>query len=227
MIFAIGDLHFDNTGEKPMDIFGDKWLAHEENIINNWKSIVGYDDLVLIAGDISWALRLEDAYEDLLKIEKLPGKKIMIKGNHDYWWNSLKKINDLGLKTIEFIQNNCFIYNDIAIVGTRGWSSIDCDDSNAQDHKIFIREINRLKLSLESINDKVNKIIVMLHYPPFNIDFTPNEFVNIMKEYNVNVCLYGHLHSEGHKYAVEGLIEGIEFHCISSDFIDFIPKKIL
>lgn len=227
MIFAIGDLHFDNTGEKPMDIFGDNWLDHEERIITTWKSIVGENDLVLLGGDISWALKLEDAYEDLLKIDKLPGRKIMIKGNHDYWWSSLKKLNDLRLKTIYFLQNNSFIYDDVAIVGTRGWSSIDSDKSDVQDKKIFDRELNRLELSLESIADKVNRKIVMLHYPPFNIDYTPNEFVELMRKFNVDICIYGHLHAEGHKYAVEGFVSGIEFHCISSDFIDFVPKIIL
>lgn len=227
LIFAIGDLHFDNTGEKPMDVFGENWLNHEEKIIDNWKSIIKDDDLTLLAGDISWALKLEEAYEDLLKIDELPGTKIIIKGNHDYWWNSLKKLNNLGLKTINFLQNNSFIYNGIGIVGTRGWSSIDEDDFDTQDHKVFNRELNRLKLSLDSIKDNVEKIIVVLHYPPFNADSSPNEFINIMKEYNVDICIYGHLHSEGHKYAIEGIVEGIEVHCISSDYIDFVPKKIL
>lgn len=227
LIFAIGDLHFDNTGEKPMDVFGENWLNHEEKIIDNWKSIVKNDDLTLLAGDTSWALKLEEAYEDLLKIDELPGRKIIIKGNHDYWWNSLKKLNNLGLKTISFLQNNSFIYNGVGIVGTRGWSSIDEDDFDTQDHKVFNRELNRLKLSLDSIKDNVEKIIVVLHYPPFNADTSPNEFINVMKEYNVDICIYGHLHSEGHKYAIEGIVEGIEVHCISSDYIDFVPKKIL
>lgn len=227
MIFAIGDLHFDNTGEKPMDIFGDHWLKHEERIMDNWRAVVGENDLVLLAGDTSWALRLEEAYEDLIKIDQLPGRKIMIKGNHDYWWDSLKKLNNLGLQTIEFIQNNSFIYNDIAIVGTRGWSSIDNDKFDDQDQKIFERELNRLRLSLTSIKDKVNKKIVMIHYPPFNIDGSTNEFVDIMDEFDVDICIYGHLHAEGHKYAVDGIVRGIEFHCISSDYIDFVLKKIL
>lgn len=227
MIFAIGDLHFDNTGEKPMDIFGNNWLNHEENIMNSWKEIVGEEDLVLLVGDTSWGLKLEDAYEDLLKIEKLPGKKIMIKGNHDYWWDSLNKLSNLELKTIKFIQNNSFIYNNIAIIGTRGWSSIDNDKFDKQDEKIFKRELNRLKLSLESVKEKVEKKIVMIHYPPFNIDMSTNEFVDIMNEFDVDICLYGHLHAEGHKYAFNGKIKGIEFQCVSSDYIDFVPKKIL
>ncbi|MBU5311681.1 metallophosphoesterase [Tissierella carlieri] len=227
MIFAIGDLHFDNTGDKPMGIFGDNWLNHEEKIIDNWRTNIKEDDLVLLAGDISWALKLEEAYEDLLKIDELPGKKIIIKGNHDYWWNSLRKLNNLGLKTINFLQNNSYIYDNIGIVGTRGWSSIDVDTVEDQDYKVFNRELNRLKLSLDSLRESVEKIIVVLHYPPFNIDCSPNGFIDIVKEYNGDICVYGHLHSEGHKYAVEGVVEGIEVHCISSDYIDFIPKKIL
>lgn len=226
MIFTIGDLHLDSTGEKPMDIFGDNWLNHEDQIMDNWKKIIAEDDLVLLAGDISWALKLEEAYEDLKRIDELPGRKIMIKGNHDYWWDSLNKINNLELKTIDFIQNNSFIYNGIAIAGTRGWFSVE-DENDEQNKKIFTRELNRLKLSLESIKDQVDKKIVMIHYPPFNMDLNPNEFVDIMKEYHVDICLYGHLHAEGHKYAIEGKIQGIDFHCISSDFIDFMPKKIL
>lgn len=226
MIFAIGDLHFDSTGKKPMDIFGDNWINHEEEIMKNWRKIVGEKDLVLLAGDISWGLKLEEGYEDLKKIEELPGRKVIIKGNHDYWWDSLKKINDLELKTIDFIQNNSFIYEGVGIAGTRGWSSIDINDDE-RNQKLFNRELNRLRLSLESIKDRVDKKIAMIHYPPFNLDLKPNEFIDIMKEFHVDICLYGHLHAEGHKYAVEGIIDGIEFHCISSDFINFIPKKIL
>ena len=227
MIYAISDLHFDNTGEKPMDIFGDNWLNHEEKIMDNWRSMVGENDLVLLGGDTSWALKLETAYYDLIKIDQLPGRKIIIKGNHDYWWQSLKKINDFGFKTIDFIQNNSFIYNNVGIIGTRGWSSIDNDKPNDQDSKIFTRELNRLRLSLESIEGKVDKKIAMLHYPPFNADLGPNEFVDIMEEYGVDTCIYGHLHAEGHKYAIEGVIRGIKFHCTSSDYIDFVPQEIL
>lgn len=226
MIFTIGDLHFDSTGKKPMDIFGDNWINHEDQIMDNWKKNIGEDDLVLLAGDTSWALKLEEAHEDLKKIDELPGRKIIIKGNHDYWWDSLSKINNLELKTIDFIQNNSFIYNGIAIGGTRGWFSVE-DKNDEHNQKIFNRELNRLRLSLESIKESVDKKIVMIHYPPFNVELNPNEFVDIMKEFDVDICLYGHLHAEGHKYAIEGEIEGIQFHCISSDFIDFMPKKIL
>lgn len=210
-----------------MDIFGENWQNHEQKIIENWKASVKDDDLVLIPGDVSWALKCEGAYADLKKIEDLPGRKVISKGNHDYWWQSLNKINQLGFKTIDFLQNNSFIYNDVGIVGTRGWSPIDRILEDNHDKKIYRRELNRLKLSIDSLPYKPSKIIAMIHYPPFNTDLTPNEFVDIMKEYGVDICLYGHLHAEGHRYAIEGNIEDIEFHLVSSDYIDFKPKKIL
>lgn len=227
MIYSIADLHFDDTGEKSMDIFGENWENHEENIIKNWNNTIKDDDLVLIPGDISWALKCEDAYEDLKKINNLPGKKIISKGNHDYWWQSLSKINQFNFSTLNFLQNNSFIFNNVGITGTRGWSPIDRAPDGSHDKKIFLRELNRLKLSLDSLEYKPEKIITMLHYPPFNSDLSPNEFVDMMKEYEVDICIYGHLHSEGHRYSVEGMVEGIEFHLIASDFIDFTPKKIL
>lgn len=226
MIYAIGDLHFDYSKDKPMDIFGDKWINHDENIINNWNNMVSKDDLVILPGDITWALKLNEANEDLMRINELPGQKVILKGNHDYWWGSLSKLNSLGLDTIYFIQNNSFVYNNVGIVGTRGWIAKDSDDFSSDDERIYNRELNRLKLSLQSLPE-VDKRIAILHYPPFNIDLTTNEFVSLMKEFDVDICLYGHLHAEGHKYAVEGNIDGIEFHCVSSDFINFIPKLIL
>ncbi len=226
MIYGIGDLHFDYSKNKPMDIFGDNWLDHEEQIINNWKDKVKAEDLVLIPGDISWALRHDEAYFDLKRIHELPGKKLLIKGNHDYWWQSLNKLKALELDSIEYIQNTAYQYKDYIISGTRGWYSKDSDSFTESDEKIFKRELMRLKMSLSNIEDQDKKRIVMLHYPPFNMDLSPNEFVAIMKEFRVDICVYGHLHSEGHKYAVEGNIEGIEFACLSSDYINFSPKKI-
>lgn len=227
MIYAIGDLHLDYSKEKPMDIFGDNWIDHDENIFESWKQQVKDNDLVLIPGDTSWALRTPEAYEDLKRIDELPGTKILIKGNHDYWWQSLNKLNLFGFKSLFFLQNNSYFFNDTAIVGTRGWMAKDSDSFSQDDEKIYQRELQRLRASLLDAKEKASKIIVMLHYPPFNMDLTTNEFVDIMKEFNVDICIYGHLHSEGHKYAVEGIVEGIEFHCVSSDYIDFKIKKIL
>ncbi|WP_026895898.1 metallophosphoesterase [Clostridiisalibacter paucivorans] len=226
-IYGIGDLHLDHTKEKPMGVFGENWEDHENKIFDNWKNTVSESDLILIPGDISWALKLEDAYEDLLRIDKLPGTKILTKGNHDYWWESKTKLNALNLETINYIHNDSFIYNGIGICGTRGWAAKDSEEFKEHDEKIFNRELNRLKLSLESLIDDVNKKIVMIHYPPFNMDKTVNEFGDMMRRYNVDLCVYGHLHSDGHKHAVEGNIKGIEFICISSDYIDFKLKHLM
>ena len=227
MIYAIGDLHFDYSKSKPMDIFGDNWIDHEEQIIKNWENKITDDDIVLIPGDISWALKLEEAVYDLKRIDRLPGKKILTKGNHDYWWQSLKKMEDLALDSISFIQNNHFQYKNFLIGGSRGWMDRDSEGFKESDEKIFNRELLRLDMSLSKMKTKTGKKIVLLHYPPFGGDLRPNKFVDIMKKYDVDICIYGHLHSEGHKYAVEGNIQGINFHCVASDFINFDPKLIM
>lgn len=228
MIYAIGDLHFDYSKEKPMDIFGDKWINHEKQVIDNWRDLVEVDDLVLMPGDISWALKLEEAYFDLKKIDDLPGIKIISKGNHDYWWESLRKMKALDFQSISFLHNNFFQYKNTSIHGTRGWISRDSMDFKEEDEKIFSRELLRLGMSLDLAKDKmVEKKIVMIHYPPFNNDLSPNEFVEVMKGYDVDICIYGHLHAEGHKLAVEGSLDGIEFYCVSSDYIGFEPRLIL
>ena len=227
MIYGIGDLHLDFSKEKPMDIFGEHWIDHENKIFNNWKEIIKEDDLVLLPGDISWALKISEAYYDLKKIDELPGKKVISKGNHDYWWEGPKKLKELDLKTIKFIQNDYYIHENIGVFGTRGWISEDMEDFNSQDEKIFNRELHRLELSLSKLKEKVDKKIVMIHYPPFNMNSKPNKFVDIMLKYDVDICIYGHLHAEGHRYAVEGNIHGIQFFCVSSDYINFKPKKIL
>lgn len=227
LIYGIGDLHLDFSKEKPMDIFGKHWADHENKIFNNWKELIKDEDLVLLPGDISWALKISEAYYDLKKIDELPGKKIITKGNHDYWWEGPKKLKELDLTTIRFIQNDYYIHENIGIFGTRGWISEDMENFDSQDEKIFNRELHRLELSLSKMIEKVDKKIVMIHYPPFNMDSKPNKFVDIMLKYNVDICIYGHLHSEGHRYAVEGNIHGIQFHCVSSDYINFKPKKIL
>lgn len=226
MIYGIGDLHFDYSKQKTMDIFGDNWIEHEEQIIEDWKKKVKEEDLVLIPGDISWALKLDEAYFDLKRIDDLPGKKVFIKGNHDYWWQSIKKMNDLDFKSLFFIQNNGYNFKGIGIGGTRGWSSRDFDFFDEQDEKIFRRELLRLRSSLSSIEKDAKFKIAMIHYPPFGINSKPNEFAEVMKEFDIDLCIYGHLHSDGHKYAVEGEIDGIDYKCISSDYIKFELKLL-
>ncbi|MBU5669343.1 metallophosphoesterase [Peptoniphilus sp. MSJ-1] len=219
MIYAIGDLHFDYSKEKPMDVFGENWIDHEEKIINNWKKRINEEDLVLLPGDISWALKLKDSIDDLKRIDNLPGKKIISKGNHDYWWSSLNKMNNLGFESIEFLFNNSFEYKDYSICGTRGWASRDSFEFNENDEKIYLREVIRLENSLKEAKNK--KIIAMIHYPPFNQDFKPNEFSKMLSDYGVEKCVYGHLHGQGHKYRFQGEMLGVEYQFVASDFLNF------
>lgn len=226
-IFAIADLHFDSLKEKPMNIFGDNWIDHEEKIIENWKQVVSENDLVLVPGDISWAVKLNDAVADLLRIDELPGIKIIGKGNHDYWWSTSNKLDKLNLKTIKFLKNNSYEFNGVSVCGTRGWNTMEEHMEDKSNEKIYFRELNRLRISLECAVKKNNKLIVMLHYPPFSSIGLPNEFFQILKEFGADVCIYGHLHGEeGHKNVKEGLIDEIEVHCVSSDYMDFKPKMI-
>ncbi len=226
MIYAIGDLHLDATKNKPMDIFGVEWENHEQKIFQNWIENVKDDDLVLIPGDISWALKLEEAKVDLMKINDLPGVKVLIKGNHDYWWSSVAKLNSLGLNTIHFLKNDSYIYDGIAIAGTRAWSSKDSELFTEDDLKIYNRELMRLENSLTTMPKSAKLKIAMLHYPPFDLNLKPNDFFYMLKKYEVDICVYGHLHSQGHKYAVEGDVEGIMCYLVSSDYLDFKLKKI-
>lgn len=225
-IYAIGDLHLDSKNEKPMNIFGDNWYDHENKIIQNWTNTVTDEDVVLIPGDISWAIKLEDALIDLNKIDSLPGNKIIGKGNHDYWWSTSKKMDKLGLKTIKFLKNNGYVFDDVIVCGTRGWEF--SEELLESDNKILDREKNRLRTSLKAASNFNKNIITMLHYPPFNNVGLPNEFFQIMKEFRTDICIYGHIHGEeAHRNIKEGLIDNIKVHCVSSDYIDFKLKRIL
>ena len=226
-LYAISDLHLALNVHKPMDIFGERWLNHDEKIMENWIKKITDEDTVLIAGDISWSMKAEDSKADLDWIDSLPGKKIISKGNHDYWWSSISKLNAM-YENMKFIQNNFYTYNDYAICGTRGWVSPDSDKFTEKDAKIYAREAIRLRLSLESAKKLgYSKIIVMIHYPPFNEGDDESEFMKIFKEYNVEKVIYGHLHGPGRFKAKTGLINDIEYIMTSCDFIDFDPVKIL
>ncbi|WP_422486678.1 metallophosphoesterase [Gudongella sp. DL1XJH-153] len=226
MIYAIGDLHFDHSKQKPMDVFGENWINHKEKIVDDWKSTVFDDDLVLVPGDISWALKLDEAVPDLKLIDSLPGHKLFIKGNHDYWWESISRLKSLDLESITFIRNNSYLYKNVGIGGTRGWMSRDSEGFDEGDEKIYKRELLRLDASLSSMEDSVSKKIAMLHYPPFDGKLRPNDFVDVLVKHNVDTCIYGHLHAEGLRYAVEGIINGVDFKLVSSDYLDFKLKII-
>ena len=226
-LYAIGDLHLGFKVEKPMDIFGDNWIAHENLIKKNWLEKITEHDTVLLPGDISWATKFEDARIDLSWVDELPGKKIISKGNHDYWWLSLKKMKD-QFDSISFLQNNYYIYEDYAICGTRGWVCPNDNVFTEHDEKIYKREALRLKLSLDQAKAAgYSKFIVMLHYPPTNDQLQPSLFTEIVEEYKVEKVIYGHLHSYGaHDYKYKGIINNIEYILTSVDYIKFDPIKI-
>ena len=230
-IYAIADLHLSFASPKPMDIFGDNWRNHEQKIKDDWIKKVTNKDLVLLPGDFSWAIDLEETYKDFEYLNSLSGKKIMLKGNHDYWWNSLKKLNEYmeknQFKDISFLYNNSYEFEENIIVGTRGWV---LNSNEEEDKKILNRELLRLELS---ITDGIKKygedknIIVCMHYPPTNKNFLEkSEFMKIMQKYNVKKCIYGHLHGESHSEAVEGNIGKIELKLVSADYLNFKLTKI-
>ena len=193
-LYAISDLHLSFSTDKPMDIFGEKWAKHDEKIKENWLKMIKEEDTVLIAGDISWSMKAGDSLADLNWIDNLPGKKIISKGNHDYWWGSISKLNSMYENT-KFIQNNFFTYKEYAICGTRGWICPNSEKFTEKDKKIYDRELIRLRLSLdEAKKNGYTKFIVMIHYPPTNDKFEESDFVKIFKEYNVEKVIYGHLH---------------------------------
>jgi len=231
-IYTISDLHLSLNKEKPMDIFGENWAEHSEKIKKDWQEKVKDNDIVLMPGDFSWAMNLKETYDEFEYLEALPGKKILLKGNHDYWWETLTKmrkyLKENNFLSIDFLHNNSYLYENTIIAGTRGWTIND----NVDDKKIFERELGRLELSLEDGIKKYGKnkeTIVCMHYPPIiNQEKTEEErkLLNILKKYNVKKCIYGHLHGESQKYGVTGNIEGIEFILASADYLEFKLLKI-
>ncbi len=233
-IYTIADLHLSFNENKPMDIFGEIWYKHEEKIKYNWEQKVKENDLVVLPGDFSWSMKLEDTYKDFKYLNNLPGKKILLKGNHDYWWTTITKmkkfIEESNFNTIEFLQNDSLEFENVIIAGTRGWVINDIENE-----KIINRELERLKLSLKDAQNKLNsekkEIIVFMHYPPITYQAINSleilRFVEVMKQYNVKRCYYGHLHSDSIKTAFEGNHQGIEFKLISADYLNFTPIKVI
>lgn len=198
-VFAISDLHLSINNPKPMDIFGGAWDNYWDKIKQNWTEVVSPEDIVLIAGDISWALKLEDAIPDLQEIDTLTGKKIIIRGNHDYWWASYSKVKNILPKNILAVQNNAIKFDTCVICGTRGWT-IPTAGSSEHDKKIYARELIRLKLTLDEatkLSENNLPIILMLHYPPFNALWQDSEITQLIEQYkNVKAVIYGHLHGK-------------------------------
>jgi predicted phosphohydrolase len=231
-IYAIGDLHLSFSVDKPMDIFGNNWENHTEKIKENWLEKVNENDTVILPGDFSWATYLEETYKDFEYINSLPGRKIMSKGNHDYWWTTVTSMNkylkENNFENIEFLYNNSYLVEDKIITGTRGWIN---SWKSQENYKILKRENDRLKLSIESgiKNFGTNKeIIAFIHYPPFYKETVPEEidFIKTLNKYNIKKCYYAHLHADSHKDAVEGIVNGIEFKLVSSDYLKFDLLKL-
>ena len=227
-LYAIGDLHLSFGTDKPMDVFGGGWDNYIEKIKSGF-SLLEPDDVCVLCGDLSCAMQLEDADSDFRFISELSGKKIILKGNHDYWWTTVAKMKEFFMKNevsdIEILHNNCFFYNGAAICGTRGWIT-ETETDTEHNLKIMAREAARLRASLEAAGD-VKEKLCFFHYPPRYRDMVCSDIIDVMNEYGVKKCWYGHIHSHSQRFAVLGEVDGIFYQMVSGDYIDFIPKKIM
>lgn len=228
-IFAISDLHLSNSCDKPMDIFGGNWEGYTDKIIENWKAKVSADDIVLIAGDISWAMKLDEAKADLEWIDKLPGKKIIIKGNHEYWWKSISSVREILPPSIMAIQNDAIKIENMIFCGTRGWTVPEKDkELEPEDLKIYKREVERLKLTLmfaKNLRKEGDKVVAMIHFPPFNTDKEESDFTKLFEEYDVDVVIFGHLHGYT-KCDKVSEIDSVKYYFTSCDHINNDPILI-
>lgn len=226
-LYAIGDLHLSLGAEKPMDIFGGKWLGYMDKL-QEGISCIGPEDTTVLLGDLSWALNLEGAAKDFAWIDQIPGRKIILKGNHDYWWSTAAKFykfcRENGFENQWILNNNHYEYDGWAICGTRGWF-FEEDRGGTHDEKVFRRELIRLETSLKSAGDMEK--MVFLHYPPRYRGYECREIIELLERYEVRRCFYGHLHSESHKLAVEGLWGGVEYRLVSADYIGFKPVTVI
>ena len=227
-IFALGDLHLSNHRHKPMDIFGEKWENHPRKISSAWNRIVNASDLVIVAGDISWAMHLEEAAPDLAWLAALPGQKLILRGNHDYWWKAISKVRQALPAGMHALQNDSYTWNGWSICGTRGWLCPGEEGFDpVEDGKIYRREAGRLKLSLQSaIRDGCRQIVTALHFPPFNRYQEPSLFTEMMEQAGVAKCVFGHIHGPGWENVFSGTLRGIEYYFVAADAAGFSPVRI-
>ena len=225
-LFAIADLHLPGGDDKPMDVFGPRWTNYVERLQQGFSELTA-DDVTVLAGDLSWGMGLEEAGADFDFIHALPGKKIIVKGNHDYWWTTANKAKRFfaarGIDSIEILHNNCFFYGDNAICGTRGWFYEE-ERGGEHDAKIMRREIMRLETSLKAAGE--HKKLVFLHYPPIYANYRCEEILALLKEHKVSLCCYGHIHGKGCAWAFNGWHEGTEFKLVSADAVNFTPVRL-
>lgn len=242
-IFAISDLHLSLAPDvdKPMDIYGSRWFDHVARLERNWRELVNDDDTVIIAGDISWGLKLEDAKYDLDWIASLPGKKVLYKGNHDLWWNGITKLNKM-YDNITFVQNDCFVAEDFVVCGTRGWLTPDNEDFKEADEKIYRRELMRMQSSLSAGKMRIEdlreeaaeagtleayedlEMIAVMHFPPVSKVASFSGFQQMFEDFGIKHVLYGHIHGEdGFKNTIRGTYHGVKYDLISLDFLNCRP----
>ena len=219
-VFAIGDLHLDGGADKPMSVFGDHWEGHFGKISADWREKVGSDDLVLIPGDISWAMQLESALPDLLKIAELPGKKVLLRGNHDYWWSGIGRLRAVLPEGMYAIQNDALRFGNLTVAGSRGWVLPGMGDS-PDDERIYQRELARLSLSLAQAARLGGTLVVMTHYPPVGENGTMTEASRMISESGAKACVYGHLHGASGRNAFNGNLSGTEYACVACDQLGF------
>ena len=225
-LYAIGDLHLCLGAAKPMDLFGGNWVGYMDKLTEGFSEITP-DDTTVLLGDLSWALGLDQAKEDFAWINSIPGKKIILKGNHDYWWSTASKFQQFCIQNdfsdMHILNNNHFVYDDWAICGTRGWFYEE-QRCGEHDEKVFKRELLRLEASLKEAGER--RKLVFLHYPPKYKGYECEEILTLFDKYQVSRCYYGHLHGPSHGLAMEGLWGGVEYKLVSSDYLNFKPFKV-
>lgn len=226
-LFALADPHLGHAVDKSMDVFGPLWERHAERMAARWRETVADEDWVLVPGDISWAMRLEDAIPDLEFLHALPGRKVLLKGNHDFWWTSRAKVERVLPASMRLLQNDCVdLGGGVGVVGTRGWTPPGAPRAGEHDGAIFERELQRFELSLKAAGDRFGTLVAMLHYPPLYAGLGETAFVPLLKRAGVYACVYGHLHAGDHRFAVRGERDGIRYYFVAADAVEFRPVRI-
>ncbi len=228
-LYAIGDLHLSFSANKPMDVFGGAWEGYTEKL-RQGLSVLREEDTLILCGDTSWGMTLEEAKEDFSFLESFPGKKLLVKGNHDYWWTTAAKMrrffHENGFYHLDLLHNNAHRWEELALCGTRGWFYEE-DDRGSHDEKVFLRECLRLETTIaagEALDTRER--VCFLHYPPLYEGYRCDELVDIMTRHGVRRCYYGHLHGHAHRRAIEGPYRGIEYTLIAADYVNFCPVRV-
>ncbi|MDE6441745.1 MAG: metallophosphoesterase [Clostridia bacterium] len=229
-IFAISDLHLSGKADKPMDVFGPGWENHFEKIKSDWDKKVSDEDIVLICGDISWGITLDEGLYDLNSLKGLKGKKIFIRGNHDYWWSGITKLRDRAPdETFYFLQNDCVKFDDVIICGSRGWTCPGSTDYTAHDEKLYLREAERFALcfkEVEKVKKEGDRVLALIHYPPFSLKTPQTLFTKLFEEKGVEKVIFGHIHGENY-FPFRTVMDGIEYVLTSCDKVGFTLQRIL